>query len=64
MGKTRTHLPTAEQATLIARHGLIPSNYRVVSDTDECLHLVSRLGGATRRIKKAAGVGAPCSSKV
>lgn len=64
MGKTRTHLPTSEQANLIARHGLIPSNFRVVADTDESLQLVSRLGGTTRRIKKAAGVGAPSSSRV
>ncbi len=57
MGKSRAAKPTHDQKAVIAAAGLIWSDWLVLSETDEELHIVSRGTGENRTLKKPLRVG-------
>lgn len=59
MGKSRATKPTHDQKVVIADAGLIWSDWLVLSETDEELHIVSRGAGVSRTLKKPLRVGRP-----
>lgn len=57
MGKSRATRPTREQKAVIMAAGLNWSDWLVLSETDEELHIVSRGTGENRTLKKPLRVG-------
>lgn len=59
MGKSKVTKPTRDQKAVIVDAGLIWSDWLVLSETDEELHIVSRGAGVSRTLKKPLRVGRP-----
>lgn len=58
----RRGMPTAWQRELIEGQGLNPDNYIVISCNPTKLRLANRGDGRIIKIKRTAGVSAPCGS--
>ena len=59
MGKSKATMPTRDQKAVIVDAGLIWSDWLVLSETDEELHIVSRGAGVSRTLKKPLRVCRP-----
>lgn len=59
MGKSKATKPTRDQKTVIMAAGLIWSDWLVLSETDEELHIVGRGDGISSTLKKPLWVGKP-----
>lgn len=59
MGKNKVTKPTRDQKAVIMAAGLIWSDWLVLSETDEELHIVSRGDGISSTLKKPLRVGKP-----
>lgn len=57
MGRSKAAKPTREQKEVIMTAGLIWSDWLVLSESDEELHIVSRGTGESRTLKKPLKVG-------
>ena len=57
MGKSKETRPTRDQKAVIMAAGLIWSDWLVLSETDEELHIVSRGTGENGVLKKPLKVG-------
>ncbi len=57
MGRSKAAKPTRDQKEVIMTAGLIWSDWLVLSESDEELHIVSRGTGESRTLKKPLKVG-------
>lgn len=57
MGRSKVAKPTRNQKEVIMAAGLIWSDWLVLSESDEELHIVSRGTGESRTLKKPLKVG-------
>ncbi len=57
MGRSEAAKPTRDQKEVIMTAGLIWSDWLVLSESDEELHIVSRGTGESRTLKKPLKVG-------
>lgn len=59
MGKSKAIKPTRDQKAVIVAAGLIWSDWLVLSESDEELHIISRGDGISSTLKKPLRVGKP-----
>ncbi len=59
MGRSKAAKPTRDQKEVIMTAGLIWSDWLVLSESDEELHIVSRGAGVIRTLKKPLRVSRP-----
>lgn len=57
MGRSKAAKPTRDQKEVIMTAGLIWSDWLVLSESDEELHIASRGTGESRTLKKPLKVG-------